>query len=147
MLCCTERYTDKHTNTHVCATLYSKLSNVKNKKSLQLVPECAEMTTVLCLYLYGKELDVRVVVFPPQPAQGLLSLLLLAQREEPPGGAGHEHQQHGHQQSRDFPGHCQPPPRQHQTCTSADGEMMINREWDSSHCIQIYCGYFLFMDR
>ncbi len=64
-------------------------------------------------YLYGTELDVCVVVRPPQPAEGPLSLLLSAQREEPPGGAGHEHQQHNHQYSWHLSGHCQPPPRYH----------------------------------
>lgn len=47
-------------------------------------------------YLYGTELDVCVVMFPPQPAEGFLSLLLSALREEPSGGTGHEHQQHNH---------------------------------------------------
>lgn len=69
-------------------------------------------------YLYGTELDVCVVVLPPQPTEGLFSLLLSAQREEPPGGAGHENQQHNHQQCRHLPCHCQPPPRYHQTYVS-----------------------------
>lgn len=62
-------------------------------------------------YLYGKELCVRVIVFSPQPAEGLPSPLLLAEREEPSGGAGHEHQQHYHHQGRPLPCHCQPAPR------------------------------------
>lgn len=37
-------------------------------------------------YLYGIELTVYVVLAPPQPSEGLLSLLLLAHGEKPPGG-------------------------------------------------------------
>lgn len=50
-------------------------------------------TTVLKLfsYLYGIELSLYVVLASPQPAEGLLSFLLLAHREKPPGGGGHEH--------------------------------------------------------
>lgn len=41
-------------------------------------------------YLYGIELTADVVLASPQPAEGLLSPLLLAHREKPPGGGRHE---------------------------------------------------------
>lgn len=72
------------------------------------------------MYLYGSELRLRVVLTSSQPAEVFLCMLLSAEGEESSWGGGHERQQDKHQHSRHGPSHCQPAPRDYQTCRSCN---------------------------